>query len=76
MAKPSTTEKPKAVDTLVAIVEMVIPHRFADRQPSLGDVARLTNTASRTLRFQDVDERISVENAVTLAVARKLQLVS
>jgi hypothetical protein len=76
MAKAPTTERPKTLDTLVALVDLAIPHRFHDRNPSLSSIARLTNAASRVLRFQDVDERIDTENKATLLIARKLQLVS
>jgi hypothetical protein len=76
MAKPTAPERPKALDTLVAIIDLVIPHRYPDRDPSLADVARLTSAASRVLRFHDLDERIETENRATLQIAKKLQLVS
>jgi hypothetical protein len=76
MAKTPATERPKALDTLVAIVDLVIPHRYPDRDPSLADVARLTSAASRVLRFSNLDERIETENKATLLIAKKLQLVS
>jgi hypothetical protein len=76
MAKAPVTERPKALDTLVAIVDLVIPHRYPDRDPSLSDIARLTSTASRVLRFSNLDERIETENRATLLLAKKLQLVS
>jgi len=34
------------------------------------------STASRLLRYDNVDERIEVENAVVLQLAKKRQLVS
>jgi hypothetical protein len=78
MAKPTsgTEQRPKSIDTLVNITEQALAFRYPDRSPTLSDVARLVNTASRLLRFSDVDHRIEVENAVTLVVAKKLQLVS
>jgi hypothetical protein len=76
MAKPPAIERPKALDTLVAIIDLVIPHRYPDRDPSLSDIARLTSTASRVLRFSNLDERIETENRAVLQVAKKLQLVS
>jgi hypothetical protein len=76
MAKPTSTEKPRAVDCLIGIVEQAIAFRFTERSPTIGDLARVVNTASRLLRFADVDQRIETENAVTLAVAKKLQLMS
>jgi hypothetical protein len=78
MAKPSatTTERPKAVDTLMEITERAVAFRFVERTPTLSDVARVVSTASRLLRFTDLDERIEVENATVLALAKKRQLVS
>ena len=77
MAKPtSTTERPKAVDTIVGITEQAIAFRFTERTPTLSDVARVVSTASRLLRFADLDERIEVENAAVLMLAKKRQLVS
>jgi hypothetical protein len=76
MAKTTVVaERPKAVDCLVGIVEQAIAYRFVDRTPTLSDLARLTNTASRLLRFTDVDERIETENAATLALVKKRGLV-
>ena len=76
MAKTPATERPKALDVLVAIIELVIPHRYPDRDPSLSDIARLASAASRVLRFSNLDERIEVENRATLLLAKKLSLVS
>ena len=75
MAKASV-ERPKAVDTLVGITEQAIAFRFADRAPSLSDVVRVVSTASRLLRYDNVDERIEVKNATVLQLAKKRQLVS
>jgi hypothetical protein len=78
MAKASTTtpERPKALDTLVAVTEIALAYRYAERTPTLSDMARVVSTASRLLRFKDLDERIEVENLAVLALARKRQLVS
>ena len=76
MAKPTATERPKALDTLVAMLELVIPYRYPERDPSLSDIARLTSSASRVLRFSNLDERIETENRATLLLAKKLQPVS
>jgi hypothetical protein len=76
MAKPTATEKPRAVDCLIGIVEQAIAFRFTERSPTISDLARTVNTASRLMRFQDVDQRIETENAVTLAIAKKMGLVS
>ena len=75
MAKASGTE-PKAVDALVDIAERAIAFRFADRAASLNDLVRVVSTASRLLRYEDLDHRIEVENAAVLQLAKKRQLVS
>jgi hypothetical protein len=78
MAKaPVTTEqRPKALDVLVGIVDIVLTFRFAERTPTLSDMARIVSTASRLLRFSNFDERIETENQVVLMLAKKRQLVS
>jgi hypothetical protein len=76
MAKPTVSERPKSVETLISIVEQAIAYRFTERTPTLSDVARVVSTASRLLRFSNLDERIEVENAAVLALAKKRQLVS
>jgi hypothetical protein len=76
MAKISGTERPKAVETLVDIAERAIVFRFTDKTVTLSDVVRVVGTASRLLRYDNVDERIEVENATVLALAKKRQLVS
>ena len=74
-AKP-TTERSKAVDTLVGIVDLAITFRFPEKTPSLSDVARVVGASSRVLRIADLDERISVENAAVMALAKKRNLVN
>jgi hypothetical protein len=76
VAKASVAERPKAVETLVGITEQAIAFRFADRAPGLNDIVRVVGTAGRLLRYDNVDERIEVENATVLALAKKRQLVS
>ena len=79
MAKPSVvtvgTERPKAAETLVGIIELAIAYRFPDRQPSLNDMVRMVSSASRLLRYEDQEQRTEVENAAVLALAKKRQLV-
>ena len=77
MAKaPQTTERPRALDTLVSVTEIALAYRYQDRTPTLSDMARVVSTASRLLRFSNLDERIETENQAVLALARKRQLVS
>ena len=71
-----TTEQPKAVDALIGIVDLAIPYRFPSRIPTLSDLARLVSSASRVLHVRDLDERISVENAAVMVLAKKRGLVS
>jgi hypothetical protein len=79
MAKPAlatVTEQPKAVvETLVDIVERAAACRFTGRAPSLNDLVRMVGTASRLLRYANQAERIEVENATIVALAKKRQLV-
>jgi hypothetical protein len=76
MAKPTATEKPRAVDALVDIVERAIAFRFADKTPSLNEMVRMVSTASRLLRYENQEQRVEVENATVLALAKNRQLVS
>jgi hypothetical protein len=72
----SVAERPKALNTLVAIVDQAIAFRFAERTPSLSDVARLVGVSGRVLHIRDLDERISIENACVMEIARKQSLVN
>lgn len=74
--KAPITERPKAVDTLVGIVDLAITFRYPEKTPLLSDVARVVGASSRVLRIADLDERISVENAAVMALAKKRNLVS
>jgi hypothetical protein len=76
-ANVKSDSRPKAVDTLANVVELALSFRIAPGQtPTLGEIARTVGYASRLLRIKDLDERISVENAVTIALAQKRNLVS
>jgi hypothetical protein len=72
----AAADAPKALDTLVAISDLAIGHRFQDRTPRLSDVAKAVALGSRLLRFSDIDERISTENAAVLQLAKKRSLLS
>jgi hypothetical protein len=76
MAKPPVAERPKAVDALMDITERAVAFRYPNRSPSLSDVVRVVSTASRLLRYSNLDERIEVENAAVILLAKKRQLVS
>jgi hypothetical protein len=71
-----TSERPKAVDVLTGVIEQVIPYRFDGREPTISDLARMVSTASRLIRFDNIDERIEVENATVLRLAKQRQLMS
>ena len=77
MSKPTKQQtehsQPKAVETSVQLTEIAL--RFHDDKPNLGTVSRIAGRASRLLRISDLDERISVENAATVALAKKLSLL-
>ena len=76
MAKaPQTSERPKALDTLVSVTEIALAYRYQDRTPTLSDMARVVSTASRLLRFKDLDEKIETENQCVLVIAKKRELI-
>jgi hypothetical protein len=45
-------------------------------KPNLATVARVANRASGLLRIQDLDEKIEVENAATIQIAKRHGLMS
>jgi hypothetical protein len=69
------SDRPKAVDTLVNIAEIVLQHRGEDK-PRLTTVARITNRASGLLHYDNLDERLETENAATIQIAKKHGLIS
>jgi hypothetical protein len=69
-------DRPKALDTLTAITEQVIAFRYADRTPNLVDIGRVVIGCSRAMHVKDTDERISVENATVLAIAKRHGIVN
>jgi hypothetical protein len=71
-----TTESPKALDALIGIVDLAIAVRFAERVPTLSDLARVVAASSRVLHIRDLDERISTENAAVMVLAKKRGMVS
>jgi hypothetical protein len=76
MKKSETTPKPSAsVEALVGIVEIVLKARDVAK-PTLGEIARIAGRASVVLlRISNVDERISVENAAIMAIAKRRNLL-
>ncbi len=62
---------------MIAILELALPFRLAaETKPTLGELARLAGQASRLFRMKDVDEAISVQNAATVALAKKHNIMS
>ena len=76
--KPENGKGPKqAIETLVGVGELVLAYRASDdSKPTLSTVARLMNRASGLLRLDNVDTKLEVENAATIALARKLSLIA
>ena len=70
-----TAERPKALDVLVGVTELALTYRYPERTPTLSDMARTVSTASRLLRFSNLDERIETENLAVLALAKKRELI-
>ena len=73
---PIGAERPKALDVLVGVTELALTYRYPERTPTLSDMARVVSTASRLLRFSNLDERIETENLAVLALAKKRNLVN
>jgi hypothetical protein len=68
-------ERPTAIDTLVGITELAVQFRFPQKPPTLADLVHVTGAASRALRYDNVDEKIEVENAAVMVLARQRGLV-
>jgi hypothetical protein len=74
MKTPLKTEpasKPKAADTLITVAEAVLAYRN-EKRVTLALLSRIMNRASGMLRINDIDERMELENAATLTLAKKL----
>jgi hypothetical protein len=61
---------------LTTIVDQAVAYRYPDRSPSVSEVARLASTASRLLRFSNLDERIEYENRCVLEFTKRKAMVS
>jgi hypothetical protein len=71
--KTENGSKPKAVEAVTSIAETVLAFRNGGK-PSLAQIARIAGRASSLLHLDNVDEKISVENAATIAVAKRHSL--
>ena len=65
-----------AVDVLVNVSELALTYKFPDRVATISEMSRTVSTASRSLRFSNLDEKIETENQVVLTLAKKRQLIS
>ena len=74
-AEAPKTEAAKSVEALVQIADVVFENR-GNEKPTFAEVARLANKASGLLRIKDRDEKLSIENAATIQIAKKYNLVS
>jgi len=70
--KSTTDAQPPNVTALAAIVTTVLDYR--KEKPTLGGVARIAGRASALLRIPK-DNRTSVENAATLEICRRYDLL-
>ena len=68
-------ERPRIIDVLVGVTELVVSYKYPDRTPTISDLARTVSIASRLLRFSNLDEKIEIENQVVLALAKKRELI-
>ena len=57
------------------MAEAVLAYRN-EKRVTLALLSRIMNRASGLLRINDIDERMELENAATLTLAKKLGLVS
>lgn len=73
-AKPDTTTKPKAVEVLAGVTEMVLGYR--GDKPTIAAIACVTNRASHLLRIGDLDERLEIESGATVMLAKKHGLMA
>jgi hypothetical protein len=76
--RPEVASAPQlsAADVLVQLVEIIMRWRAASERVTLSSIARAANRASGLLRLRDLDERLEVENAATIALAKRLGLMS
>jgi hypothetical protein len=65
-----------ALNVLTSITEEALAFRFGDKTVRLTDIGKVVITASRVLNIRDADERVSVENAAVVALAKKRNLLS
>jgi hypothetical protein len=56
------------------VAEAVLAYRN-EKRVTLALLSRIMNRASGLLRINDIDERMELENAATLTLAKKLGLV-
>ena len=56
--------------------ELALTYKFPDRVATISEMSRTVSTASRLLRFSNLDEKIETENQVALTLAKKRQLIS
>ena len=78
MAKAATTteQRPRGIDVLVGVVEIVLAYRYPEKTPTISDMARTVSIASRLLRFSTLDEKFEIENQAVLLLARKRELIN
>jgi hypothetical protein len=61
---------------LTAITELALGFRYPGQVPSVSNIVRTVSSASRCLKYQDIDERISVENATVMAIAKRVGAIA
>ena len=74
VTKLEPKQTPDAVEALCNIVEIALAFRN-DTRPTLTTVAKLASRGSGLLKL-DTDVKVNVENSATVALAKKLNLVS
>ena len=72
-SEQAKSEQEKRIEALIAIVSVALAYHDNEK-PALAELARLTNRASGLLRIKG-DERMAIENAATLEIAKQRSLL-
>jgi hypothetical protein len=68
------SEQPKATEAIMAIADVVLAFQEKEK-PTLAELARITNRASSLLRIKG-DEKMALENAAAIQLAKRFNLVT
>jgi hypothetical protein len=66
-------DAPDAVEVVVQIADLVLAHRGTEK--AMGTISRTTTRAAGLLPFKNREEKIAVENAAAVQIARRSNLI-